>query len=126
MADASIDRSVVVGDLGGARRHEMRRDDHQRIGAERFGGAAVLQRQIGSRRAGIDDHRHAAADVIDDGPGDQVALGFAELEDLRTERDAEAVDAGGDVEIDEALQAVDVDPSLFVERRDEDRDDALQ
>ncbi len=56
---------------------------------------------------------------------DEVTLSFRELEDLRAEGNAETVHACSDVEVDEVLEAVDIDAPLLVERRDEDGDDSL-
>ena len=63
--------------------------------------------------------------LVDDGPRHLRALGLVELEHLAADRDAEAVNAGGEVELDEGAKAVLVDPPLVVEGRDENRKHAL-
>jgi hypothetical protein len=110
-----------VDDLGRAR---GRRDHHQGIGAGGLGSDAVLHRKVGARGAAIDNHRNASGDVTNHGVRQEIPLRLVELENLGTERNAKAVDARRNVEIDQLLQAVDVYAALLVERSEQDRNDA--
>ncbi len=89
-----------------------------------LGQLAIVDRQIGAVRASVDYHRHAAAHLAHHDPRDLLALGLRELKDLAAQRDAQAMDSRRQVELDQAAQALLVDPGAFVEGRDQDREHA--
>ncbi len=76
---------------------------------------AILDGDVGGRRAGGHDHRDPAGRVIDDDLGHLQPLALSEFGDFGCVGDAEAVDALGDTIIDEILQAVDINAVAVVE-----------
>jgi hypothetical protein len=68
------DRRVVAEDLVLGRRVVVRRRDHEAVGAERLGRATVADGGGRVRVHRPHQHGDAAADVLDGGPDDQLAL----------------------------------------------------
>ena len=69
-----------------------------------------MHRYVRALCAGIDDDGHAPRHLVDDDPGDLPAFRLRQLVDFAPQSDAQPVNAGIEIELDQAAQAVLVDP----------------
>ena len=90
-----------------------------------LGGLAVVHREVGARGAGVDDHRHAAVDGLDDARVTWSRSASLNLKISLPSATPRPCTPARDVELDEAAARLSssIRPSL-VERGDEDGDDA--
>ena len=101
----------------------IRRDDEQAVDAELLQLERLAQRLAGAVGARAADHGDAAGDALHDALGDRQVLGVRHRGGLaRGTEHEDAVGAVGKVEVDEPLEALEVDAAVLLERGDEGDD----
>jgi hypothetical protein len=105
---------------------EVRREDHQGVGAERGGATSAVDGRLLAGTVGGGDDRRAATDAADGGGDHGVALAFGELIALAGDGDAgDAAGSLGQRPLDLALETDQIERPVVGERGHQDRDAAV-